>query len=61
MPDSTGNFKGMSVPADAWDRIFGDVPFEPTREGDVNHQRGWCVGCSPDNCCGHGCVTPPAP
>lgn len=59
MPDSSGAFKGVSVPAEAWERIFG---FPPTVEGDVNHQRGWCVGCSPDNCCGHGCVstTPPA-
>lgn len=24
MPDSQGNFKGMSVPAAAWDRIFGN-------------------------------------
>lgn len=23
MPDAYGNFKGMTVPAAAWDRIFG--------------------------------------
>jgi len=23
VPDARGNFKGMSVPADAWERIFG--------------------------------------
>lgn len=24
MPDAHGNFKGMSVPAAAWERIFGN-------------------------------------
>ena len=36
MPDANGNFKGVSVPADAWERIFGDKS-EPEPECDRLH------------------------
>lgn len=30
MPDANGNFKGISVPASAWTRIFGTSPEHET-------------------------------
>lgn len=29
MPDAAGNFKGISVPAAAWDRVFAPRDTEP--------------------------------
>jgi hypothetical protein len=31
MPDAHGNFKGMSVPAAAWERIFGPKVLVPIK------------------------------
>lgn len=57
MPDADGNIKGISVPADAWERVFGNpwiakqeargvrVVLDPEiRPGDIRFELE-CCGC----------------
>jgi hypothetical protein len=52
MPDAHGNFKGISVPAAAWERIFGNAASQQP----VCEAHGWPRDFPVQECCGAVCV-----
>jgi hypothetical protein len=39
VPDAQGNFKGISVPASAWERVFGSASTDPAWDDHETHLR----------------------